>query len=243
MARPLPKTNAPAFVKNQRIWASTPGVAVAVKPGQQEQGPAQRGQAPARAGPGQQAAGRRLHEQHHDAAQDEQAADLGLGPHGDQGHEPAIAHSSRSAAQRQAQELPRRAHDDADHRRAHAVERRLHPAEAAVGDVDRAQRQRHQERGEDERQPDQGGARDPAVDVAQAHGELGGEGPGRELREGQALHVVLLGEPRAALDEVALHVADERHRPAEAQAAQVEEVANEAPGRPRLAHARSPTVA
>ena len=83
----------------------------------------------------------------------------------------------------------------------------------------------------------------PRVDVAQAHGELGGEGPGGELREGQALEVVLLGEPRAALDEIALHVADERHRPAEAEAAKVEKVANEAPGRARLAHPRSPTVA
>src|SRR5262249_49762536 len=57
--------------------------------------------------------------------------------------------------------------------------------------------------------------------------ELRGERTRRELRQRQALEVVLLLDPAAPLDEVALHVARERDWPAEAEGPEREEVAGE----------------
>src|SRR5262249_30794544 len=57
--------------------------------------------------------------------------------------------------------------------------------------------------------------------------ELRRERTGSELRQRQALDVVLLGDPAALLDEIALHVAGQRDRPAEAERAEPQEVAEE----------------
>src|SRR5439155_10583636 len=48
-----------------------------------------------------------------------------------------------------------------------------------------------------------------------------------ELREGEPLDVVLPRDPAALVDEVALHVADERDRSAEAECAEAEEIAEQ----------------
>ena len=137
------------------------------------------------------------------------------------------AHRRRSAAHRQASELVGGADDDADHGRADPVEGRLHPGEPAVADIDHAEGHRHQVGRQDEGEPDQRGAEDPRVDVAEADGQLGGQRSRRELGERQSLHVLVPGEPAPLLDQVPLHVADQRHRSPEAQAPEVEEVADE----------------
>src|SRR5207249_1181512 len=94
----------------------------------------------------------------------------------------------------------------------------------------------HEERRQDEgdthqRRPGHAGAHPSEVDR-----ELRRERPRRELREGEPLDVVLPRDPAALVDEVALHVADERDRSAEPECAEAEEVAEqlaEAARRPR----------
>ena len=56
-------------------------------------------------------------------------------------------------------------------------------------------------------------------------------GPGHDLGERQAELVLLVVDPAAALDQVALHVADERDRSAEADGAQLEEIGGQLPER------------
>src|SRR5207253_10499868 len=57
--------------------------------------------------------------------------------------------------------------------------------------------------------------------------ELRRERPRCELREGEPLDVVLPRDPAALVDEVALHVADERDRSAEPECAEADEVAEQ----------------
>ena len=204
MARPLPKTNAPALVKNQRIWARRSGVTATA-----------RHAGAARREPGR----RRLRDDRDHAAQQEQPEDLRLGPRGDDGHHREDGPLQPVLRQRQLGQLVGGQRDDADDGGADAVERRLHPGQPAEAHVEPADGQHHDERRQDERERDQGRAAHARVDVAQADRELRGQGPGRELRERQRLHVLVLGEPPAALHQVALHVADEGDRAAEAEAA------------------------
>src|SRR5262249_16012550 len=70
-------------------------------------------------------------------------------------------------------------------------------------------------------------AQDRAPQQAQVDRERRGERPRRELREGEALEIVLLLDPPSPLDEVGLHVAGERDRPAKAECAEAKEVARE----------------
>ena len=69
----------------------------------------------------------------------------------------------------------------------------------------------------------------PAAHPAEVDRELRGERARRELREREALDVVLLRDPAPSLDEVALHVPGERDRPAEAERPQAQEVHQERP--------------
>jgi hypothetical protein len=127
--------------------------------------------------------------------------------------------------ERHAHELPGAPSDDRDHRRADAVERALHPPETAEAHVQRRQRQHHEERRQDERERDQRRAGHAGAHPAEVDGELRGERSGCELREGQAFFVVARRDPAAILDEVALHVAAQRDRAAEAERPEAQEVA------------------
>jgi hypothetical protein len=62
------------------------------------------------------------------------------------------------------------------------------------------------------------------LEPAEVDGELSRERPWGELRERQALLEILLGDPAALLDEIPLHVADQRDGSAEAQASEPQEV-------------------
>src|SRR5262249_55573948 len=64
---------------------------------------------------------------------------------------------------------------------------------------------------------------------AEIHRELRRQGTRRELRQRQPLDIVLLRDPPAVLDQVALHVSRPRDRSPEAQRAQLQEVARELP--------------
>src|SRR5947208_13992185 len=61
--------------------------------------------------------------------------------------------------------------------------------------------------------------------------ELRGERPRRELRKGQSFTVILLGNPLALLNEIAMHVTDQRDRAAETESAQAQRVQDELPHR------------
>src|SRR5581483_1157773 len=131
------------------------------------------------------------------------------------------------AAERRAHELPRAPADDRDHGRADPVERTLHPREPAVPDVERRQREHHDERRRDERERDERRAARAGGEPAEVDRELRRERARGELREREAFAVVGLGEPAPVLDEVAMHVADERDRSTEPGRAEAEEVEGE----------------
>src|SRR5207245_5895243 len=90
-----------------------------------------------------------------------------------------------------------------------------------------ADRHRHQEGRQNEGETDERRAAHARVNEAEADRELGRERARRELREGQGLEVLLPAEPPAPLDQIPLHVAHERDGPAEAEASQIGEVAEE----------------
>ncbi len=77
------------------------------------------------------------------------------------------------------------------------------------------------------------------VEPAEVDGELRRQWPGSELREGEAFLVVLERDPAAALDEVALHVADERDRAPKARRAEMEEIDDEISKRIRTGSAEA----
>src|SRR5262249_59817361 len=70
-------------------------------------------------------------------------------------------------------------------------------------------------------------AQQPAANPTEVDRELRGEWSGGELRQSEPVFVVLGFDPAALLDEVALHVAAERDRPAEPERPETEEVPEE----------------
>jgi hypothetical protein len=142
-----------------------------------------------------------------------------------------IAHSSLSLPMFFDGELVGAHRDDADHRCADAVEHRLHPGDAAVGAVGGADGHDHQEGRQHEGHPDERGAQHAVVHVAKVDRELGRQGSGHQLGQCHAFLVFALGDPVPLLDQVTVHVADQRHRPAETPGAQRQHVAHELPQR------------
>src|SRR3989475_12718338 len=65
----------------------------------------------------------------------------------------------------------------------------------------------------------------------EVHRQRRGQGPGRELGQGEALLVLLSTDPPALLHEVLLHVPRERDRTSEAQGPKPQEVEDEPPER------------
>src|SRR5205823_7093264 len=108
-------------------------------------------------------------------------------------------------------------------------------------DVDRGHEGDDDERGQDERERGDGRAPEPAPHVAEPHRELRRKGSGKRLRYREPFEVLLLCDPPASLDEIALHVARQRDRPTEAESAESQEVPREIQnGRlPPIAHERS----
>jgi hypothetical protein len=65
------------------------------------------------------------------------------------------------------------------------------------------------------------------LEVPQRNGALRGKRARHDLRERQRKAVRVLGNPAAALDQVAVHEANQRHRSAEADRPQLQEVADQ----------------
>jgi hypothetical protein len=164
----------------------------------------------------------------HPGGQDQQAV-LGFGDHGDGGDNEEDGGQQPVPAQGAAGQLGGLVGDDGDDGRPDPIEQGLEPVQALVGDVGPAGGQDHDERWCRECQSDQGGAEQAVAGIAEVDGELGGEGAGGELGEGQAFFVLFLADPAALFDQVAVHVAGEGDRAAESDRAQGQEVADQGP--------------
>jgi len=147
-----------------------------------------------------------------------------LGPGGDDAAQSEQRDEQRVLADRGPRQLVSTAHDDGDDRRTDSVEDRLDPGEPAEAHVEPGDRQHHRKGRTDERHRNCGRAGDASAHPAEIHRELRCERSRRELRKRQPFEVVLLRDPAAILDQVALHVTGERDRAAESERAEAEEV-------------------
>src|SRR5262249_44748153 len=66
-----------------------------------------------------------------------------------------------------------------------------------------------------------------AAQIGDVDADLDGERAGQRLADRDRLAHLFLGEPAFVGDELALHLADQRHRPAEAEEAEAEEIEDE----------------
>src|SRR5439155_18942910 len=112
-----------------------------------------------------------------------------------------------------------------DHAGTDAVEPSGHPWEATVEQVSPRDGHYHEKGWQDERNAGHCGAHDSVMHVPEIHRELRGQRTGHELRQRQSFLVVLVADPVALLDEIAIHVTDERDRTTKADAAELQEVA------------------
>ncbi len=140
-----------------------------------------------------------------------------------------IAHSTAARPEGQSCELQRRAGDDADDGSPDAIEKGLHPGKASESDVRGGDTPDHEKRGEHEENGDDRGSGDSAAHIPEIHGELRGERSGSELREREAVDVVLSRDPPALLHQIALHEPRERDGASEPGGAETQEIGVEAP--------------
>ena len=89
--------------------------------------------------------------------------------------------------------------------------------------VDGGEREHHQEGRQDEENTYQSCSDRPCLCPAEIHCQLRCQWAWGQLREGQSLHVILPGHPAPLFHQVALHVAVEGDRAAEAHRAEPEE--------------------
>ena len=132
-----------------------------------------------------------LCQQTDDAAEDEEPDKLPLGPAGHEGAREEEHPEKWIFPEGALCELVRASSDDGDDGRADAVERALHPGEAAVSEVEGREHEDHEEGRENESDRDERRAEDTVVEPAEVDRELRGKRPGGELREREALLVVL----------------------------------------------------
>ena len=214
IARPLPNTNAPASAKYQRDRperrSSAAGPCRPVSEPRRQRARAPRA-ARGRGRRARRAARRRPRARKTQTISDSvQAVTTALTA--------KSAQSRRSAPSVSASSLHGAARDDRDDGGADAVEGALHPGEAAEAQVERRRaRAPSRTTAGRRRAPTSVAPSAPPRSPAEVDRELRGERAGRELREREALACTPRREPAARLDEVALHVADERDRPAEAR--------------------------
>jgi hypothetical protein len=112
-------------------------------------------------------------------------------------------------------------------RRTHAVEHGGHRLQVAEVDVERAQC-----RDDDEIRENEGPAAGPstpktAAQIGGVNADLDRERSRQRLADGDPLAHLLFRQPFAVGDELALHLPDQRHRPAEAEEPKTQEVDNQ----------------
>jgi hypothetical protein len=119
--------------------------------------------------------------------------------------------------------------DDADYGRTNSVKHGMHPFQATKLLVGPAQQHHHKERGQDEGQPDQGGTQGAVMHITEVDGRLCSHRPRSQLGQGDTFLVVGFGNPAMALNQIAVHVADQGHRAAETEGAKAQEVQHQLP--------------
>lgn len=119
--------------------------------------------------------------------------------------------------------------NDADHRSADAVKYGLHPREAAEMNISPAKRDDHQKRRHHDGDSGQGRAQRAIVNVTHVDAQLRRQRPWRQLGQGKSLFVIGLRDPFAPLDQVAVHIPDQRDRATEARTAKSQHVQDHLP--------------
>jgi hypothetical protein len=168
------------------------------------------------------------------AGEQEEPDDLGAGDRGHGAQDGGDRPEHRIGPVGRAREFVGGDGDDREYGRADAQEDGVHPGEALVLGVEHRDGGHDHKRRHDEREGNRDGADRAGVEVAEPHRHLRGQRARHRLPDRQRLAELVLREPAPVLDEIALHVADERDRATEPQAAELEEVAHQAAQRPRL---------
>ncbi|SOY61102.1 hypothetical protein CBM2587_B20069 [Cupriavidus taiwanensis] len=119
--------------------------------------------------------------------------------------------------------------NDADDGGAHPIEHRLHPGQSAKADISPAQSQHHEKRRQHECQTNQRCAANAVMHVAEIDGELRGQRAWCQLRQRKPFLVVAIGDPATPLHQVAVHIAGQGYRAAEAKGPQAEEIGHQLP--------------
>src|SRR5215469_3358361 len=114
--------------------------------------------------------------------------------------------------------------DQGDDGRAHAVEDRGHPGQPTEMDVKRAKPRDDQEIRQDKGPAAGPRTPEPAPQIGDEDADLDREGTGQRLADGHGIAHLLPGQPLAFTYELPFHQADKRHRPAEPQSAETEEI-------------------
>jgi hypothetical protein len=135
-------------------------------------------------------------------------------------HEP-----QHGMAQRAGADAPGRVQHDGDHRGLHAVQRGRDDRHVAVGDVEPRQRDQ-----DDDRRQHEQAARDDAAPCAMheptdVRRELHGLGPGQQHAIVERVQEPAFRDPASLLHELAVHDGDLSRRPAEADAAEMQPIA------------------
>ena len=124
--------------------------------------------------------------------------------------------------------------DQGDDRRAHAVEDRGHPGQATEMDVQRAERSDDQEIWQDKRPAAGPRAPEAAAQIGDEDADLDRERAGQRLADRDGVAHLLPRQPLAILHKLLFHQADKRHRSAEPQRAEAQEIGDYLAERPAL---------
>ena len=108
-----------------------------------------------------------------------------------------------------------------------AVEDGRHRLQVAEIDIECAQRGHDDEVRQDEGPASGPGAPESAAQVRDINAYLNGERSGQRLADRDRLAHLLFGEPLAVVDQLPFHLADQRDRTAEAEAAESQEVTDQ----------------
>ena len=146
--------------------------------------------------------------------------------HGDgqkarQGHRPQQRCAPR-APERLAADAPDRVQHDGRHRRLDAVEQSRHQRHVAKSDVDPAQSDEDEQRGQHEERARHDAAPGAVHQPADVRGQLLGLRPGQQHAVVQRMQEALLADPAPLLDQLAVHDGNLPGRPSKADEAQLE---------------------
>jgi hypothetical protein len=228
IASPLPNTKAPAMAKNEKSDQRVPPV-VATAANKAARGTGEKGERLATLVfpfPPSSPRGPRSGFHHPDqetCGQEEQHL-FGLRKDGHRRHHEVDPPEQWVTSNGSVRQLQGAYGDDTDYAGTNSVEHSLHPGKTTVDGIEPAECNHHQKRRPDKGQSHQGGSRDTIPDIAQVHGQLSSERARRKLGKCQSLFIVSFRNPASLLDEVTLHISNQRDRPAKAERPQAQEI-------------------